>query len=49
MLRELIGPERAASQANPEDAVARLIEVIENVTAETSGVPLFVDGTVLPW
>jgi NAD(P)-dependent dehydrogenase (short-subunit alcohol dehydrogenase family) len=49
MLRELIGPERAASQANPEDAVAGLIELIENVTVETSGVPLFVDGTVLPW
>ena len=49
MLRALIGPEGAASQSNPEEAVASLIEVINGVTADNSGVPLFADGTVLPW
>jgi NAD(P)-dependent dehydrogenase (short-subunit alcohol dehydrogenase family) len=49
MLRALIGPEGAARQANPVDTVARLIELIDGVTPENSGVPLFVDGTVLPW
>jgi len=49
MLRELIGPQNAASQARPADSIARLIDLIERVDAEHSGQPLFVDGSVLPW
>ncbi|HEU4616773.1 MAG TPA: hypothetical protein VFV10_01975, partial [Gammaproteobacteria bacterium] len=49
MLRELIGPENAAQQAKPSDSVRGLIELIDRLTLEDSGRPLFIDGTALPW
>jgi NAD(P)-dependent dehydrogenase (short-subunit alcohol dehydrogenase family) len=49
MLRQLIGAEGAARQARPVDSAAGLVDLIERVDAASSGQPLFVDGTVLPW
>ena len=50
MLRQLIGPEGAARQAKPPDAIGGLIKVIDGLTMEQSGgPPVYFDGTLLPW
>jgi NAD(P)-dependent dehydrogenase (short-subunit alcohol dehydrogenase family) len=49
MLRALIGPEGAARQTQPPAAVAGMIAVIDRLTLEDSGTPLYYDGTPLPW
>ena len=49
MLRQLIGEQGAVRQARVPDSVAGLIDLIENLDAERSGQPLFVDGSVMPW
>jgi NAD(P)-dependent dehydrogenase (short-subunit alcohol dehydrogenase family) len=49
MLRQLIGPENAARQARPADAIAGLIKVIDGLTLENSDRPIYFDGTTLPW
>jgi NAD(P)-dependent dehydrogenase (short-subunit alcohol dehydrogenase family) len=50
MLRQLIGPEGAARQAQPAAVIAGLIGVIDGLTlAQSGGPPIYFDGTVLPW
>lgn len=49
MLRALAGPDTAARQARPADAIAGLIKVIGGLTLDNSGQPIYFDGTVLPW
>jgi NAD(P)-dependent dehydrogenase (short-subunit alcohol dehydrogenase family) len=49
MLRDLIGPQNAARQARPADVVAGIIRVIDGLTLDNSALPLYYDGTTLPW
>jgi NAD(P)-dependent dehydrogenase (short-subunit alcohol dehydrogenase family) len=50
MLRQLIGPEGASRQAQPADAVAGLLTVIDGLTmANSGGPPIYFDGSALPW
>lgn len=49
MLREFIGPQNAARQARPADAIAGIIKVIDGLTLANSGRPFYYDGTPLPW
>lgn len=49
MLRALAGPETAARQTRPADAIAGLIKVIDGLTLDNSAQPIYFDGTVLPW
>jgi NAD(P)-dependent dehydrogenase (short-subunit alcohol dehydrogenase family) len=50
MLKQLIGPDNAASQAKIPDAIGGLIKVIDGLTLQNSGgPPVYFDGTLLPW
>ena len=50
MLRQLIGPGNAATQAKPAEAIGGLIKVIDGLTlANSGGQPVYYDGTLLPW
>ena len=49
MLRQLIGPENAARQAEPSEVIARVIELIGRLTSADSGQVLYYDGSTLPW
>jgi NAD(P)-dependent dehydrogenase (short-subunit alcohol dehydrogenase family) len=49
MLRQLIGAENAARQAEPPQVIAGVIALIARLTPADSGQVLYYDGTVLPW
>jgi NAD(P)-dependent dehydrogenase (short-subunit alcohol dehydrogenase family) len=49
MLRQLIGAENAARQAEPEQVIAGVIAVIARLTPADSGQALYYDGSALPW
>jgi len=48
MRREVVGS-AAANDQRPEDSVASMRQVIENLTPAQSGLPLNYDGQQLPW
>jgi NAD(P)-dependent dehydrogenase (short-subunit alcohol dehydrogenase family) len=50
MLRQLIGPENAARQGKAPDVIGGLIKVIDGLTmANSGGLPVYFDGTLLSW
>lgn len=49
MLRQLIGAENAARQAEPPEVIARVVALIERLTPDDSGQVLYYDGSILPW
>jgi NAD(P)-dependent dehydrogenase (short-subunit alcohol dehydrogenase family) len=49
MLRQLIGTENAARQAEPPEVIARVIALIARLTPDDSGQMLYYDGSTLAW
>jgi NAD(P)-dependent dehydrogenase (short-subunit alcohol dehydrogenase family) len=49
MRRALVGAERAARDQTPAAAVAAMMQVIDGLTLEQSGLPLNYDGRQMPW
>jgi NAD(P)-dependent dehydrogenase (short-subunit alcohol dehydrogenase family) len=49
MRRAVIGAAAAAREPSAAEAVAAMMNVIDGLTPQTSGVPLNVDGSRLPW
>jgi NAD(P)-dependent dehydrogenase (short-subunit alcohol dehydrogenase family) len=49
MLRQLVGADNAARQAEPPEVIARVIALIARLTPDDSGQVLYYDGSTLPW
>jgi NAD(P)-dependent dehydrogenase (short-subunit alcohol dehydrogenase family) len=49
MRRSLVGAERASRDQSPAAAVASMMQVIDGLTLEQSGLPLNYNGRQLPW
>jgi NAD(P)-dependent dehydrogenase (short-subunit alcohol dehydrogenase family) len=49
MRRTLVGAERAARDQTPAAAVAAMMQVIDGLTLEQSGLPFNYDGRQMPW
>jgi hypothetical protein len=49
MRRALVGAERASEDQSPEAAVAAMIQVIDGLTMDQTGLPFNFQGRQMPW